>query len=236
MIAALLAGLALGVVSAPHCLGMCGPLAAFAAMPPPGASTTTSAWRPLRWQLGRLAAYAMVGGAAGALGAQALRALAPSSWAGAALSFTLAAALLLSAVRLWAPRWWARSVDVGAARLTRGRANPSLTSRLLARAPREPFVLGAISALLPCGALWSGAIVAAGAGSIAAGAVAMIGFASASGAALAFAGAIGARAQTSLAFRRSLAAVLAVGALITVLRPLPSLRDGASTHASCHVE
>ncbi|AKF07939.1 sulfite exporter TauE/SafE family protein [Sandaracinus amylolyticus] len=234
MIAALLAGLALGAVSAPHCLGMCGPLAAFAAMPPRGATTSARASRPLRWQLGRLAAYATLGAGAGAMGAQALRALAPSSWAGAALSFTLAAALLLSAVRLWAPRWWARTADVGAARLTRGRANPSLTSRLVARAPREPFVLGAITALLPCGASWSALIVAAGAGSIAAGAIAMIGFASASGAALAFAGAIGARTASSVTFRRSLAAVLAVGALITVLRPLPSLRADVGEPPSCH--
>lgn len=232
VIPALLAGLALGLVTAPHCLGMCGPLAAFAAMPAGGARAST--WRPLRWQLGRLGAYAALGAAAGGIGAQTLRAIAPS-WAGLALSIALAIALLVAAVRLWGPTFAPRLADVAPARLTRRPKGPSLTTRILARAPREPLVLGALTALLPCGALWSGVIVAAGAGSVAGGAIAMLGFALSSGAALLFAGAIGARAQSSLAFRRSLAAALAVGALITVLRPIPALVHDEPS-ASCHAE
>lgn len=233
MLAALGAGLLAGLLSAPHCLGMCGPLAAFAAMPSPEAPPSIS--RPLRWQFGRALAYVTLGGMAGALGGEVLRVVAPS-FVGAALSVTLAVALILAALRiLREPR---NEFFPRLAPLHAKRPRPSLASRILALAPRDPVVLGGLTALLPCGALLSGVIIAAGAGSIANGMLVMLGFASASGLALAIAGAVGSRGLRGAPIyaRRIVAGALVIGALITGLRPLAALRAEREGGAACHVD
>lgn len=233
MLAALGAGLLAGLFSAPHCLGMCGPLAAFAAMPSP--ETPPSASRPLRWQLGRALAYTTLGATAGGFGAEVLRVVAPS-FVGAALSVTLAVALVLAALRIVREPRGGSAPRLSPLRSKRPR--PSLASRILALAPRDPFVLGALTALLPCGALFSGVLIAAGAGSIVNGMLVMLGFASASGLALAIAGAVGSRGLRGAPMyaRRMVAGALVIGALITVLRPVAALRAGREGGSVCHVD
>ncbi len=223
MLTALVAGLLAGLVSIPHCLGMCGPLAAWAAIPP---GQVHSPLRPLRWQLGRLLSYTLLGGVAGGAGGRMLQLLAPS-WLPLALSVALAVALLVSAVRLARRPSSPPLVSIRTSRKT------PFATRILARAPREPLVLGFLTALLPCGALFTGALVAAGAGSIASGATAMAGFAVASGLPLIAAAALG-QGVRAMPFgaRRVLAAGLVLGALVTLARPIPSLLNEGSP--SCH--
>ena len=91
------AWLALGAVagasSVPHCVGMCGPLAAAAC--PKGAGAAA----PLRYQAGRVVSYAALGAIAGALG-HTLRWGLPGAWGSALLSWALAAGLV-DEVQLW---------------------------------------------------------------------------------------------------------------------------------------
>jgi sulfite exporter TauE/SafE len=223
MLAALAAGALAGLLASPHCLTMCGPLAAFAAMPRAGAPRSFG--RPLRWQLGRLAAYAGVGALAGASGAGVIRALAPE-WLPTALAFALGAALIATALRL------ARAPSPRPVPLGKEPRTP-LAARILARAPREPLVLGALTALLPCGALFAGALVAAGAGGAVEGAIAMSGFAVASGVPLLAAGALGAQplGRAPLALRRLFAGALLLGALFTIARPLTAEPEGSVCHS-----
>ena len=221
MLSALLAGAAAGLASAPHCLGMCGPLASLASLP--GAGVPGPRFGLVRHQLGRAAAYAGAGMLAGTAGAGVVRALAPS-WLPAALSIALAVALSVAAARLAWPA--TRLVTLG-----RGGRVP-VAARILARVPREPFVLGVATVLLPCGALYGGLLVAAGSGGAAEGAAAMLGFAVPSGVPLAAAAWLGVRPRgASLADRRLLAAALALGALVTLARPLAVPAD---TPPACH--
>src|SRR5690606_6332096 len=141
---ALGAGALAGGLSIPHCVAMCGPLAAFAA-------GEKGSWRRIaRYQLGRLGSYVALGIAAGSSGG-ALASLVAPRWAAIALSFFLAAAMVLAAVRLLGPGE-ARLVQLG-----RRRPGTPWIARLLARLPREPALVGAVTALLPCGALYSAA-------------------------------------------------------------------------------
>lgn len=233
MFEALGAGLLAGLLSAPHCLGMCGPLAAFAAMPREGA--TPSSTRPLRWQLGRALAYMTLGGIAGGVGGGMLEMIAPS-FTSAALSVALAAALVLAAFRI--ARDPERSAALRLSPLRAKRPKPTWASRIFAHAPRDPFVLGVLTAFLPCGALLSGVMIAASAGSSVRGVLVMFGFASASGLALAVAGAIGSRGLhgAPLGTRRLIAGVLVIGALVTVLRPVAAFRSERDGGVMCHVD
>ncbi|HMV67540.1 MAG TPA: sulfite exporter TauE/SafE family protein, partial [Myxococcota bacterium] len=58
MVALVSGALLTGLVSTPHCIGMCGPFAATAAGRPGGT---------IAWTLGRMTTYAALGAAAGAL-------------------------------------------------------------------------------------------------------------------------------------------------------------------------
>ncbi len=149
MIGLLGGALTAGLIGSPHCVGMC------------GAFATASADRLAEgaaWQVGRLGAYATLGAAAGAAGA-ALPVSGP-------VSAGIAAALLL---------WFSLRLAGVAPALPVKLAFPTrAASALLARrglVARLGF--GALSALLPCGLLWSALAVAAAAGSALAGAAAM---------------------------------------------------------------
>ena len=98
-------------------------------------------------------------------------------------------------------------------------------ARVLALAPREPSIVGALTALLPCGALYTAVLIAAGTGAWHEGALAMSAFALASGVGLASSAFFGQRARVSTRGRRILAAALIVGALVVVLRPLLASDD-----------
>jgi hypothetical protein len=156
---------------------MCGPLAGFACSrvggPRPG---TTALWR---YQLGRLVSYGAVGALAGAIGGSAATLIA-GRWGAALISWSLAAALAVAAIRSWQrsrpPRAGARASAVQS-----GPGTPSLFERVAERLPREPALFGAATALLPCGALAAAVGLAATAGTPLGGLVTMVAFAALSG-------------------------------------------------------
>jgi sulfite exporter TauE/SafE len=250
LLTGLVAGLAAGGASLPHCAGMCGPLAA---------ATCGTAARGLAYQAGRLAGYALLGGAAGAVGGR-LLAFAPAAAAQVALSLTLAAALFWAAARALRG---ARAAEVigpprsvggtrepaaaggssgGVVALGRRPRRPPVTARVLGRLLDAPFALGLATALLPCGALASGLLVAAGTGGAAAGAAAMLGFAVASAPALVAAAWAVARLRalpdrTRGRGLRLAALALALGGVVMAARAVPQLRalgGGAPVGATCH--
>jgi uncharacterized protein len=152
---ALVAAAAAGLVSAPHCAAMCGPLALTACESPRSGA---------RYALGRLASYMLTGAVAGAVGSGVLRALRGEGVQRAA-SLALALGLALAA--------WRVLRGGGPAALGQLRRAP-------ARRRVPPVVIGLATGLLPCGALASGLLVAAGAATWWGGALAMATFALAS--------------------------------------------------------
>lgn len=220
---AVIAGAAAGLASVPHCTAMCGPLAAYACSGRPGGSGLG------RYQLGRFVSYSALGGIAGAVGGVTAVGL-PGAWGGALLSWSLALGLGLAAFRLW------RRPDQPLVPL---RAKPTSASestgpRALRALGRHPFFVGLGTALLPCGALAAAVLIAASTGTPALGALSMLAFAVVSGVGL-----VGAawlferfsrrpRPTTS----RVLAVVLALGAVMFVIRPVHALRHGEA--AACH--
>lgn len=218
---ALGAGALAGGLSIPHCIAMCGPLAVFAAGEKPSPS------RIARYQLGRLGAYAVLGAVAGSSGG-ALASFVTPRWAAVLLSGLVAAAMVLAAVRLLRrPTRDATLVSLG-----KKRRRAPLVARVLARVPREPTAFGALTALLPCGALYSAVLVAAGMGAWQAGALAMSAFASTSGLGLASSAILGQRAQVSPRGRRVLAAALLVGAVVLVARPIVVTPEQPACHGT----
>jgi len=145
-----------------HCAGMCGPLvAAYAGMPGPGAPRRGRGLAHAVYSAGRLAAYATLGGVAGALGAAVDRA---GALAGAS---RVAAVVAGSAIALWGLHALLTALGYRPGRIEA----PSFVRRGLgavmrAAAARPPAqraaLLGVTSALLPCGWLWAFVVTAAG--------------------------------------------------------------------------
>jgi sulfite exporter TauE/SafE len=227
------AGALAGLASSAHCAGMCGPLAAHACRARGG----TGAWEgAVAYQGGRLLAYPALGALAGGLGHGLTLAL-PERVVQALLSWSLAVAL---GVASWRAFRASRPADASSSRssapvaLGHAPRRPSLAERLFARTLDAPFALGVVTALLPCGALATGLLVAAGSGAPTAGALAMMGFALASGPALlvaAFALDRVAR-EAGPGGLRLAALALALGAVVLAVRPLAGLRHGGE--AVCH--
>ena len=222
---ALGAGAIAGALSIPHCVAMCGPLAAFAG------GERSAPWRIGRYQLGRLGAYALLGALAGSSSGALATFVAPR-WAAVALAILLAAAMLLAAARLLR-----RPGGTGLVQLRRSKPGVPWIARVLALAPREPSIVGALTALLPCGALYTAVLIAAGTGRWHAGALAMSAFALASGVGLASSAFFGQRARVSTRGRHLLAAALIIGAIVVVLRPIlaseepPACHDVSAAHS-----
>jgi uncharacterized protein len=222
-LAALGTGAVAGAASLAHCVAMCGPLTLLAA----GGGGRRAVWA---WQAGRLITYTAAGTAAGLAGAAISDALS-SPWLGAGLSWVLALTLLVIGARLWrrsrAPVAAPATERTGAPALVpvgRTRRSLSLAARVLARLPRHPFVLGAATALLPCGALAAALLLAAGTRSPGHGAISMAAFAASSGVGLALAGVIaGALRGLGRHATRALAVALIAGALVSLYRPIPGL-------------
>jgi sulfite exporter TauE/SafE len=221
------AGALAGLSSTPHCAAMCGPLAALACR----GADRVSAGRAARYHLGRAAGYAALGSIAGVAGARAIGALSSIAgrWGAAAISWAVAAALLIAALRTWRPP--ARAV---APPIRLGARRPDLRGRLLAILPRGPFALGLATALLPCGALFAALALAAASGGALLGATAMLAFVGSSGLGLLAIGALAGRADRRPWSRRTLAVGLAVGAVVLVARPLPALRAAPGEVPACH--
>lgn len=168
-----LAGAAvLGIVSAPHCLAMCGPLA-IAGCTRQGAvdKKDTAAY------LGaRVVAYATVGAVMGHLGASALH----DGWA----TVGRWAVVLLAVVCVWqgvrSLRRTGGSPDDVVVALRRGPRPASLSSTVASLLPRRGAGLGIVTAILPCGALVAAWGIAAAAAHPVTGAAAMVTFSAAS--------------------------------------------------------
>lgn len=221
---ALLAGATAGLGSIPHCTLMCGPLSAYACREAGHGN------RQLRYQSGRWLSYALLGALSGSFG-QVVSSTLPGPWAGAILSWTLALGLGAVAFRLW-QRPSQAYVQLG----TRQEPSPaeSWIGRSLRALADRPFLLGFATALLPCGALVAAALIAASTGTPAAGAASMLAFALVSGLGLLGASWLARRANRAQppASTRLLAAVMGVGAVLFLIRPISGPQNGAPP--SCH--
>jgi sulfite exporter TauE/SafE len=222
---AVIAGAAAGLASVPHCTAMCGPLAAYACSGRPGASGQG------RYQLGRFISYSILGAIAGAVGGATATSL-PGAWGGALLSWSLALGLGLAAFRLWrrpeSPLVTLRAKNEAAAE-SRG-------TRVLQALGRHPFFVGLGTALLPCGALAAAVLIAASTGGVLAGSATMLAFAVVSGVGLVGAAWVFERftRRPRPTTSRALAVVLALGAILFVIRPVHALRHGEAHHGPAH--
>jgi sulfite exporter TauE/SafE len=207
LLQSLVAGALAGLSSAPHCAVMCGPLCGASCS---GRGRTSLAL--LRYQLGRTLGYGFAGALAGSLG-HGLSGLLDGASATALIAIATALSLALLATRAW--RGASASLPVTLRITPRRRSNAgSLFATLGRLAPREPAVVGVLSAMLPCAALAAGLLIA--------GAVAMTGFAGASALGVLSGGWL-LRWMTRLPGRpwpRTIAVALGVTALLVGLRPL----------------
>ncbi len=175
--AVFLSMLALGLVSSPHCIGMCGPLVMTYAVRNEGGPLAEKLVLHGSYQSARIASYVLVGALVGAIGT-ALDLAGARGWAMLAAGALMiliglsASGLVPSLRRLRLPvpstasRWVARVQE----RLE-GSASARAGSRFGA-----PVVLGLLTGLMPCAALQVAELTAATGGSPAAGALAMLGF------------------------------------------------------------
>jgi uncharacterized protein len=157
----LLGGLAFGLLGSAHCVAMCGPLVALAGrVPADGSQTPLSRVRVmLRYHLGRLGVYLLLGSLVGGVGVS----LAQAGF-GRALAF--AAGGLLLAQALTASSWIAgRPVTRWSSGLV-VRVVGMASGWLRRRGQQGPLVLGALTGLLPCGLLYAALTAATGFGSL----------------------------------------------------------------------
>ncbi len=162
-----LTALMMGLVGGPHCVAMCGAACAGIGQAA-GTHKNTALWT---FQIGRVVGYS----AMGALAAASLQGLGWLTIGSAALrpvwSMFHVAALVLGLLLVWQARQpvW---LEVGARKVW-----AAVRSVGPNRGRGAPLVVGVMWALLPCGLLYSALMVAALAGSIAAGAGVMALFA-----------------------------------------------------------
>jgi sulfite exporter TauE/SafE len=142
-----------------HCAGMCGGFVAFYA----GAGDGRAGLSHAAYNLGRLAAYAVLGAMAGALGLALDLAAAP-------IGIQRAAAMLAGLlITLWGTR---TLLEVAGVRMTSLRPPAALAgavARGVAVVARQPamtraLVVGLLTGLLPCGWLYAFVVTAAGTG------------------------------------------------------------------------
>jgi sulfite exporter TauE/SafE len=147
-----------GVANAAHCAGMCGLFA-----------LRTGGWgRFLGYALGKTATYTAFGVLAGALGAQAVRALGGvQAWLGLAAGLVV----VVAGVRLFRPPAPPAADGAAGALLA-----PFAAAVEHARTAGGPFLFGAATGLLPCGIVWLAAAQAAATASPVGGALSMAAF------------------------------------------------------------
>jgi sulfite exporter TauE/SafE len=142
-----------GLLGSPHCVGMCGGFSV--------AAPATGPARGFAWSLGRVGTYALLGAAAGALGAS----LPGPGWLGTALAGVLLIAFSLQLAGLvHLPSAPLPGVVGAAGRLARRADLPS----------RVAF--GGLTGLLPCGLVYAALAFPVASGSAVVGALAMAAF------------------------------------------------------------
>lgn len=162
----LFAGLLAGLMSLPHCAFMCGPLAGAACSGQEGALVSKSG---VAYIVMRALAYAALGALAGATGGL-VDAFLPPAWARTVLAMSLAVGMVILAVRLFRAATPRRAPEP--------KLVPLQTKARVAHASlAKPMMLGALTALLPCGSLYAALLVAGATASALTGAASMLGFA-----------------------------------------------------------
>jgi sulfite exporter TauE/SafE len=210
---------------------MCGPLATAAC------NRQRAAGGPLRYQAGRTIGYVFMGSIAGQLAeVLALRAL-------PAILLPISVACVLAWLSLRVLRR-PRSSPIVQLRSTPLRSTPLRRARgaIAQVLPRDPLLLGLLSALLPCGVLGAALLLAAATGTANQGALLMAGFATTSGI-----GVLGSNFMLQRLLRvqrpglsRTLAAVLMLAAVFVLVRPMYSFAaalhssEPHKAHLSCH--
>jgi uncharacterized protein len=159
-----------------HCIGMCAPFVLFASRryAAPGSGRVSALVAQAWYALGRIVTYAVLGGAAGALGAAVQKVGAFVGLQRAALVVAGAVLVVWAVVALW-------NLVPGLPRLGRpGSVGPGLFDRvagaLKRRVPGHPLAFGLFLGLLPCGFLYSAVVAAVARGSALQGALAMAAF------------------------------------------------------------
>lgn len=213
-----LAGFVAGLMSLPHCAFMCGPLAG-AACGTDGARSRSGA----AYIATRALAYTLLGALAGGAGGL-IDAFLPPTWARTLLAMSLALGMVILAVRLFRASSERRAVRTFEPELVPLRTKPTTLAK--------PMLLGALTALLPCGSLYAALLVAGATASALTGALSMFGFALGSAPALVLWQSF---ARWSVRMGRDtqvgLGVVFLVFAGLLIARGWP--REDA--HASCHV-
>ena len=151
------------LMSAGHCLGMCGPLVCAASLPAQGNPLGALAL----YHAGRIASYALLGALLGALGGLMPAGVNTLVWQ-AVLSLLAAAALVFVALGLL-------EIFPLASPACSGKLARWLTKNLSGvGGARKRFGLGVANGLLPCGPVYTVAVAALAAGGAARGALAMV--------------------------------------------------------------
>lgn len=227
------AGLLAGLASIAHCALMCGPLACSVS------AGEAFGRRAGKYQVGRTLGYGVLGAVVGSAGDVVVRTFG-GSIAGALVSWVFAAALGALALRLWRiDRAPSQSLGNAAAgrtvplRTERGR--PTLTERLVGFMPKEPLLLGAATALLPCGALYGALGLAAASATAPTGALLMVGFATASGFGLVSTAWLARRVGQRVppVAMRVAAVVFALAAVFFAIRPAATLAQPEESPPCC---
>ncbi|MCS6856674.1 MAG: sulfite exporter TauE/SafE family protein [Sandaracinaceae bacterium] len=216
----------------PHCAAMCAPLAGFACVGQTAGSLATL--------LGtRLLVYGILGAGFGMLGAWAVKWI-PPQWSSLFLGLAVASGMLIAA---WQLEWpWLKQLAPLRKRV--GLSSPPLIdpSSLVTRvAPTRkstgsllrPLGIGLSFAFFPCGTLHAALMLAGGQGSAWKGFFTMAGFALSSSLALWASGWLGSWLyHLNQRARHLFAAILVLGALVVLLRPLKNPMPAAGQ--ACH--
>ena len=152
----------LGLFTSLHCVAMCGGinLAQSAASSRAGQRVSAS---NIRYNLGRLISYTVIGGLAGAIGSV----FRLSNTAQAAIQLAAAVFMILMALNL---------MDIGGVRSIVPAIPAKLRTKLMARGSRSSLAIGLLNGLMPCGPLQAMQLCAISAGSWFMGALSMLCF------------------------------------------------------------
>ena len=194
ILSAFLTGLAGGV----HCVGMCGGFALAASRPGPRGVLT--------YHLGRIVTYSTLGAAAGAFGA----ALVTLQWIGSGIAAALLVWFSLQLAGVRTPSWMRSSI-----------AHRALAAVGQYTRPLGSFKINLSSALLPCGLVYAALAIPVASGSVLTGVLAMAAFGVGTSPLLSLMGVIPFHRMRHPALRVSLAAVILVAGLWTIVHRLP---------------
>lgn len=216
---------------------MCGPLSLFACSG--GGEGEPTRARALLWLSGRTVAYAIlgaiVGGASGLLAHLVVSGVGDEARLTGSLEVVVSIGLGLSLLVSGAAflrRPPSQLAPLGRKKRPLGAVAFAMQSAL--RLPSAPFFLGALSGLLPCGALWAALASASATGTALTGSIAMIAFSLASAPGLVFSGLL-ASVRFDATGRRLIGTAFLLGAAVLLLRPL-TLALAEPDAATCHDE